>query len=58
MYIFYDNKTLKIMGGGTDDKALKYPSVWTDTFYHSFENLGIEIVEGEARLKIIKGYMT
>lgn len=57
MKIFYNPKTLKIMGMSDGEISLELPYVETDEDYHSTGNLAIEIVEGEAILKVVNGFM-
>ena len=56
-YIFFNPKTLKIMGASTDKGSLEFPYVESEIQYHSFDNLAIEKVNEKYQLKIIKGYL-
>jgi hypothetical protein len=57
MKIFYNPVSLKIMGASDGENSMQFPYVETDIDYHSTENLGIEMVDGVAKLKVVKGYM-
>jgi hypothetical protein len=55
MIIFYHPKTLKIMGASDNDiNAMQFPYVETTETYYVFENLGIEMQDGKATVKVIK----
>jgi hypothetical protein len=57
MKIFYNKETLKIMGMSDDENSLQFPYIETKENYHSTINLGIEIIKGKPKLKILKGYL-
>lgn len=57
IYIFFKPDTLQIMGSSTDPHSMQFPSVESEIEYHSLGNLGIEEVDGEYKLKVVKGYL-
>lgn len=58
MKIFYHPTTKKIMGMSDGDDSMQFPYVETDVKYHSLGNLAVEVKEGKAALKVVKGYMS
>ena len=47
----------EILGMSNDENSLQFPYVETKENYHSTINLGIEIIKGKPKLKILKGYL-
>ena len=52
--IFYNPKTLKIVGMSDGDSSMEFPFIETLEEYHSTDGLEIKIVKDKAELKIKK----
>ena len=53
--IFYNPKTLKIMGSSTGEDSMEFPYVETNEYLHSFDKLEIIEENGEHKLKVEAG---
>ena len=56
--IFYNPRTLKIMGSSDGDDSMSFPHVKTKTYYHALENLEVQIKKGKPELVVAKGHLT
>ena len=54
MKIFYNPKTLKVMGSSDDANSMDFPFVTTNKKYHSLDHCIIEVKKDKATLKIQK----
>lgn len=57
MKIFYNPKTLKIIGASDGENSLDFPYVETDENYHSLENLEIEKSGDKMKLKVTEAIL-
>ena len=55
MKIFYNPKTLKIMGMSDGETTMDFPFVETEEKYHSTGNLSIKNTENGVKLEVANG---